>query len=175
MSDLEWVKIPGFSGYEINRNGEVRSYRRIGRALLFKGPFKETPHLLSRMTNKDGYPFVVLVRDDKKRIHTPLHVHVLTTFIGPKPEGCFALHKDDDRSNLSPDNLYWGTKKDNMRDRLRNLRNPGQVKLSTDRAIAIVQEFRRGVTGVEIARRFGVSPQVVSHVVTGRTWKEASR
>jgi hypothetical protein len=50
-------------------------------------------------------------------------VLVCLAWHGPRPSPKHqCLHKDDDRTNDAPDNLYWGTNKDNSRDSVRNKR-----------------------------------------------------
>lgn len=46
-----------------------------------------------------------------------VHVLVLETFVGPKPEGMESLHKNGDPLDNRASNLRWGTKKENWADR----------------------------------------------------------
>jgi hypothetical protein len=45
---------------------------------------------------------------------------VLTAFIGPRPKGRLALHRDDVATHNNLSNLYWGTHRQNMIDAVRN-------------------------------------------------------
>ena len=49
-----------------------------------------------------------------------IHVLVLETYVGERPRGLFGLHRDDDRSNNRLENLYWGSRKENAIDSIRN-------------------------------------------------------
>ena len=49
-----------------------------------------------------------------------VHVLVLTVFVGPRPKGKKALHRNDDTGNNEVGNLYWGTQSQNMHDAYRN-------------------------------------------------------
>ena len=51
----------------------------------------------------------------------PACVLILETFKGPKPRSDYeCCHKDDDRSNNHIDNLYWGTRGNNIEDAWEN-------------------------------------------------------
>jgi hypothetical protein len=44
-----------------------------------------------------------------------IHRLVCEAFHGPAPEGKpYALHRDEDGANNRPENLYWGTQKENL-------------------------------------------------------------
>jgi hypothetical protein len=45
---------------------------------------------------------------------------MLEVFVGPRPEGMEGCHKDDNQFNNSLDNIYWGTHKENCKDRTQN-------------------------------------------------------
>ena len=49
-----------------------------------------------------------------------VHHLVAEAFICPRPDGMLCLHKDDDKFNNTPENLYWGTQSQNQQDSLRN-------------------------------------------------------
>ena len=52
-----------------------------------------------------------------------VHHLVAEAFIGPRPEGLLCLHRDDDKFNNTPENLYWGTQSQNLKDCIRNGRD----------------------------------------------------
>jgi len=75
---------------------------------------------VARLLNVDHahrYPRVS-IGDEKRYVH---HL-VGEAWYGPRPDGCLALHGDDNPDNPSADNLSWGTPKQNAADRLRNRR-----------------------------------------------------
>jgi thymidylate synthase (FAD) len=47
-----------------------------------------------------------------------VHNLVLEAFIGERPPGCEALHKNDNQADASLGNLSWGTSQDNANDRV---------------------------------------------------------
>ena len=100
----EWRPVRGFPGYEVSSLGRVRD---------LYGLRKTSP-------DKDGYPRLHL-RKDKKQYYRGVHRLVCEAFHGPPPfQGAQALHRDGNKSNTSPDNLYWGTHKQNMLDMVKS-------------------------------------------------------
>jgi len=52
--------------------------------------------------------------------HAYVHVLVLEAFVGPRPDGHVACHRNDQSHDNRIANLYWGTVDDNVADRIRN-------------------------------------------------------
>jgi len=92
-------------------------------------------------------------------------------FVGPIPAGMSVLHKCDVRSCVRPDHLYLGTQLENMRDISR--RGAFKRKLTWPK----VQEIRRlrgeGLSTLDLASQFNVSPQMIRRIVSGRNWSPA--
>jgi hypothetical protein len=86
---------------------------------------------------------------------------------GPIPEGMDVCHRCDNPPCVRPKHLFLGSWDENMADARRKGRTERwQVKLSPVQ----VQEIRvrhgvLGETGASLARRFGVSPALVSMIV----------
>jgi HNH endonuclease len=53
------------------------------------------------------------MRTEKGFRMLPVHILMLETFIGPRPEGMLALHCDDDPLHCVLSNLKWGTPSEN--------------------------------------------------------------
>lgn len=107
----EWVDIPGYEGcYQVSSHGQVRSLPR---------PYRNSTKILKLRPNKKGYLRVALCKDGKCKDYK-VHRLVLTSFVGPCPEGMIGLHWDDDRTNNHLNNLRWGTFSDNQNDAVRN-------------------------------------------------------
>jgi hypothetical protein len=103
-----WGAVPNFPDYMVSNKGRAAN-RPYGAwrlaALLWRGN-KNCKYLVFRVrvkTNKYKYIMV--------------HHVVAHLFIGPRPPGMLVLHKEDDRSKNSVDDLYYGTNADNARDR----------------------------------------------------------
>lgn len=86
---------------------------------------------------------------------------------GPIPIGLDILHSCDNPGCLNPDHLSPGTDKDNAADRVsrgRQAREKSlpQTKLSDSDVIAI--RASSGVMQLELAKRYGVHPTLISHI-----------
>lgn len=122
-----WKPIPHYTGiYDASDHGRIwsrprlvpskgNSYRRAGGVLL-------TPTL----TKDRGY-FVVNLSDGKTVMYY-VHFLVLTTFVGPPPEGTECCHWDSDRTNNHIPNLRWDTPTENSYDTVRNGNHRGVNK-----------------------------------------------
>lgn len=96
------------------------------------------------------------------------------------PDGQWVLHHCDNPPCVRPDHLYVGTATDNARDRASRQRgrenqqsgraNPN-AKVTEDDVRAIIAELGRGVTQMEIARRFGIKQPQVSRIARRVTWR----
>lgn len=102
------------------------------------------------------------------RIDVEVAVLVLETYVGPRPEGMLALHRDDDPTNNVLTNLYWGTHKQNAMDR--RAKGSGFV-LTEEQALEIRQRRLAGESGSALGREYGVSPQTVCDIYKQRYWR----
>lgn len=128
-SGIQWRAIPGFDDYQVSENGQVRrstpgKSTRVGR-------------LLRQQVTADGYPYL-MIRRRKLRVHTA----VLAAFVGPCPTGMECRHLDGDHSNNKFGNLVWGTRQQNVDDKIRHGRQPrgelsGTAKLTESDVLEI--------------------------------------
>ena len=123
MTNVEqWSPIAGFEdSYEVSNHGHVRSLpRTVGAANGKTKNLKSRP--LPGYAAKSGHRYVDLYC---KGIRTKVAVHrlVLETFVGPCPAGLEGCHRNDDPADNRLENLYWGTRSDNLLDAVRNGRH----------------------------------------------------
>lgn len=101
-----------------------------------------------------------------------VHHMVLTAFIGPKPEGKEARHRDGDPTNNALTNLRWSTHVENEKDKIghgthtRGERNGG-AKLTQRQADSIRRRIANGEQARSIAREMGISEATVSRIKKG--------
>jgi HNH endonuclease len=173
MNQIDEIRdCPGCPGYEISIVGDVYSrWRRYGRR---KHIIDQSRHRL-RTWNGRGYTYVSFGADGRRRTAN-VGVLVLEAFRSPRPPGLQCRHLDGDRANNRLENLAWGTPKENAADKrrhgteLKGNRKPNARLHETD--VAEVHTLNcEGVSRSEIARAFGVSRQMISHILAGKKWR----
>jgi len=143
-----WLPVPGFDGYYISDQGDVRG--------------KKGKILKPMWTGSKRKQYATVRFSTHPRIDRKVHVLVLETFVGPRPDGLKALHRDDDTRNNVLSNLFWGTSQENRR---MTYATHSQHKLSEE-AIANIRSSDLGPTA--LARIYNVSPQRVCDYQKGR-------
>jgi hypothetical protein len=176
MSEI-WRKLPISGRHEVSNMGRVRSWINPGRG----AKELEEPRLLKCGKNAGGY---VRVTIEKRQYF--VHQLVLEAFIGPRPAGKEACHKDGNKSNNRSTNLRWDTKKANAEDSIRhgvfpflkgkNRVMPGEsnpnAKLTQDQVDEIRRICKTGkISQSKLAKQFKVSRALISHIISGRSWK----
>ena len=107
------------------------------------------------------------------------HALIAEHYHGPAPNGRpFACHICHNPACINPAHLYWGTPRDNVRDKEAAGRgNPpkgerhGNAKLTALRVRLIRRLAARGAPQSRLAGWLGVSSPTVSAVVTRRSWR----
>ena len=128
-----WKPVSDVDGYEVSNLGRVRSIPRLvnvaggGQRLAPSKMLK--PWRSSDNGNRAGHLTVSLGRGIRCRVH---HL-VLEEFVGPRPPGMLALHRDGDSSNNTVENLYWGTYSENMHDSVKHGVHAGANKEVCDK------------------------------------------
>lgn len=157
-----WKDIPGEPDLRVSSLARVLDTRR---------PWHQAQqHLVSRdlggmllnpRKNDKGYAYVDVREPRCKPRRLLLHRLVLEAFHGSRPAGLEGCHKDDDIENNAPDNLYWGTHRDNMRDCQKNRRN-GRTVIYPEVVQEILDKFDGGCSLDAIARSIGVTKAAIS-------------
>lgn len=119
----EWRPVVGYEGsYEVSDQGRVRSLERTieahgeirsGHTRLLKG------RVLRHGIGRGGYHRVALVRQCHVAVRF-VHRLVLEAFVGPAPEGMECCHNNGDKADNRLVNLRWGTRSENMYDKIRH-------------------------------------------------------
>lgn len=114
-----WLSVVGYEGlYEVSNLGRVAS--------LPKWHFLDR-RILQTWSDADKYVRVNLCASGSRRRYG-VHALVAEAFICPRPPGMMTRHMDGDPSNNHPDNLRWGTAKQNAQDMLAHGRGRNQCK-----------------------------------------------
>lgn len=108
----EWREIKKFPNYEVSSFGRVRSKPGGGRG---KGRILKQSLV---QCNVNSYLKVWLYNDKKKNAAAWVHRLVCMAFHGERPFGMnMVRHADDNGQNNHKDNLAWGTRAHNERDK----------------------------------------------------------
>jgi hypothetical protein len=166
----QWKPIVGYEGlYEVSDQGRVRSLP--GRQRNAKGWRMKSGCIRKLPLNAYGYPVVDLKHNGTRKTYS-VHTLVLTAFIGPKPFGNECRHLNGIRSDARLCNLAWGTPSENDEDRRRHGtfvqgEKHGGAKL-TDHDVRLIRAMQG--TQSSIAKRFAVSPSLISMIKSGERW-----
>lgn len=158
----EWRAIPGHEGrYEVSSLGRVRSVARLSTA----GGRTYGGQVLGQRRNRFGYPTVGISGGGTHRVHRL----VLLAFVGAAPEGMEVRHLNGDQMDNRLENLCYGTKLENARDRHAHGNYPSggrhpSAKLS-DEIRAHIRASYPAVSQSELARRYGVTQAAVWNVL----------
>jgi len=97
---------------------------------------------------------------------------------GPIPEGQWVLHHCDNPSCVRPDHLFLGSQSDNILDCVSKGRHVapqgernGMARLTDDHVKSIKALLADGRGGTEVAKRFGVSPALISAIKHAYLWR----
>ena len=110
----QWLPVVGHPGYEVSDLGRARSVDRLG---LDGRRLRGRVLRLGLGTN--GRPFFV-PRTNGRAYNVYPHISVLESFVGPRPSGCVARHKNGIMTDNRLCNLEWGTHRDNRLDSVRH-------------------------------------------------------
>lgn len=165
----EWRPIAGYDGYFVSSYGRVCSVDRV----VMRS--NDSPQLcrgriLRPKTKNTGHLVVTLSMRNTEYVH----LLVLKAFVGPCPEGCEGLHRDDNPTHNAVSNLRWGTRSQNLYDAISNGKKPvgeqnWNAKLTEDAVRFIRANPHLTLTG--LANQFGVCRETIAKVRDFRMWR----
>jgi len=125
--------------------------------------------------DKDGYHQLCLSRPGKVK-NIKIHRLVMSTFVGPRPEGYQINHKDGIKTNNRVDNLEYVTPSENRLhsyaiglESQRGEDNNGS-KLTEENVHEVRRRLRRGETQTAIADSFNISIGAIHGIANGKNW-----
>ena len=175
-----WKWVVGYEEYyKVSNYGRIKRVKNINYTVKFGVGWRKIR--LNReilKTGKGQYPRITLTTK-VKRERFNLHIVVLLAFRGPCPDGMESCHKDDDRTNNNINNLYWGTRSNNIYDAIRNGKKPSQqgeshsqVKLNKIKVKKIRKLYKSGgYSRSQLGDKFDVTKACIQAVVEYRSWK----
>lgn len=176
-----WKPVVGYEGlYEVSDCGNVKSSDRVvahrnyatKEGVFANKTIKGKP--LAPSHRKYGRRYVALCKGGDVRSEAIARL-VLAAFVGP-PTAPYALHKDDDHSNDSVSNLYWGTQAENMKDKVGNGNSLKGSKhhnatLNEMQVREIRAKLAAGADHHALAAEYGSTGTAIQSIKHRRTWK----
>jgi hypothetical protein len=132
---------------------------------------------LKTFPNRNGYHRVTIYLGRGRWHQVSVHTLVAEAFLGQRPEWAHGVaHADGDPANNAVSNLRWATQAENEADKARHGRNMAgerhhQHKLTEAEVLSIRASQS---PGVQLARAYGVTPQTISDIRTGKSWRHLS-
>ena len=168
-----WKDIEGYDGrYSISNAGRIRSNNYMNSS---KTKILSVNKLVGR-----GYVQKILYANGKKPRGVLLHRLVAEAFLD-KPEFEDQInvnHKDGNKLNNSFENLEWVNHQENNAHARRTGLNKNfgsrchQSKLEEFDVLAIRKLVSMGrISQARLARAYGVTPMVLSNILTGKSWR----
>lgn len=173
----EWRVIPGSEGYySVSNLGRVRS-----EPLAVRTTGRQRGGILQPCPDTKGYLQFAMCLPGRGTLRMKVHRAVALAFLGPRPDGAQINHISGDKM----DNRVWNLEYVSCRQNVRHswavgLRTAEQVcgerhgmaKLTATQ----VREIRsaHGVPHRTLALQHGVTPQCISDIVKGRTWRRVA-
>lgn len=176
---IQWRRVERAPHYEVSNLGMVRRITPASGATVGK--------LLRLKTQRKGHLYVNLATEEGPKTYLVHHL-VAAAFLPTQPVGTLVLHRDDDKENNTPSNLYYGSYCDNIEDARRNgTFAPGKRKDGKRRSpYATKRKFRpplpeqvrlvRALVGIksfkQIEAETGVSKSLAHRIATGEAYSD---
>lgn len=154
-----WTWVPGLEGkYQVSSLGRVANNR--GRVLK---PYR------GGTTSQCPYYKVNLWDGLGGRIAVYVHQLVAWAFLGDQPKGTQVHHKDGRWHNNAAHNLAYVDPAEHYASHRQGEAN-SQAILTEREVREIRRQLGKGARGTEVARKYGVAPQTIYSIKSGRTW-----
>lgn len=169
-----WKWIKGFRGiYKISSEGRLKSMAR--NISMIDGRTYRLAEKIIEKPKRGGYKQVSLINKDGTYWYPLIHRLVLEAFTGPCPEGMECRHLNGKRWDNRVENLTWGTRLENGRDRIlhgTSLRGESNVNAKlTETDIPKIRRLRKeGMSANKTAKLFGVSKKTILNIDHGKIW-----
>lgn len=170
-----------FPGYSATDDCRVISHRRRGKGKqsgsisLIDSDFRFE---LKQSSSPKGYLNVSISFGSGKARPIGVHQLVADAFHGPCPAGLQVRHLNGNPKDNRPENLKYGTAKENAEDRMRHgtylggSNHPG-AKLTGGQAAQIRHRRRCGEKVKDLAADFRVSTSTIESIIYGKSYKPA--
>jgi len=161
MSKERWKQIEGYDNrYWVSDLGRVKNKRKVM-------AIKKTVH---------GYYRICLYSDGKQKGQM-VHRLVLGAFVGACPDGMETRHLNGVNGDNHVENLVWGTRAENIKDKMEHGAVPlgaahSKAKLTDKQVLEIREKFKaRDYKREIVAAEYGVSEWTIQNIRSGQSWK----
>jgi hypothetical protein len=168
--------VPGFSGYRTGDNGTVWSCRvrtrgrHGGQSWHNSGNWRA---LRPEAGHRGHLRVHISIGGERKKVL--VHHMVLWAFCGTCPPGMECRHLNGNPSDNRPENLCWGTVKENRHDAIMHgtqVRGEGNAasRLQEEQVVKIIQKLIAGSPKGPLALEYGVSRTTINRIAFRRNW-----
>lgn len=167
-----WRAVVGHeSRYEVSDLGRLRSKPSVDSL------GRRHPGGVLKGTTFRGYVEYCLYGGSAGKSRARGHNLVLCAFVGPRPAGMEACHRNGDGADNRLINLRWDTHSANMADmRIHGRSTKGersvQAKLNWQAVAEMRAQSASGASDATLGKRFGVDVSHVNRIVAGKRWRE---
>ena len=167
-----WKRVLNFDGYEVSRDGSVRSW--LPERKNAKPPVQ--PRILKFVVTPGGYRQVNLYANGKRRV-VRIPILVAETFHGPRPVNAVLRHLNGNCQDDRAVNIKWGTTQENNDDMRRHGTwvHGEPVHTSKLTELDVMHILQSDERGVDLAKQYGVTPGNICHIRKGRSWNHIKR
>lgn len=178
----KWKPIPNYEGfYEASSKGRIRCVPRKVRRVSKTGNVfyvQWNSRILRPGQSTNGLYLIVGLSRKGKIKSWNVHVLVARAFHGPCPKGKEVRHLDGDGHNNRPGNLCYGTKLENMADKIghgKTLRGErGSNAILNDKDVKWIRKHYKArdkkYSATALGKRFGVSLGTIWSVANHKHW-----
>lgn len=177
---VEYREIARFPGYRFGSDGSCWTRWKmfyLGWGQRSNSILTDEWTLVPGCFNAKGYRRVCLKTTDHL-LGYPYYLHrlILEAFKGPCPPGLQCCHKPGvSKSSCDPNDLRWGTRKENAADRIEDGTDPSgerapSGKLTWEKVDEIRRLRKQGMTYAAIAARHDVMPHAIGKICRHERW-----
>ena len=174
-----WRDVPGYEGYyRVSDWGRVKSLART--VPMKDGRKYRVGEKLLKPAWDGHYLHVIFSRSGQETVNL-VHRLVLEAFSGKCPEGKEARHLDGDAKNNKLKNLRWGTREQNVQDKVKHgtSKNGGcrpglqhwNVRLTEDQVKEIRRRTLLGERPCHLCKEFNVNEATIRDIRNRKSWK----
>ena len=166
--------VPGAPDYAVSVDGRVFSRPRV----VTSSDGKKIPVCGGELQGSDRKDRVIAVHPKPLGCMNVGRV-VLLAFRGQPPPGHECCHNDGNHRHNFIGNLRWGTRAENLRDKIRHGTHKQGESVHfarlTEPEVSEIKRLRcRGWTLAALAGRFGVALNTIHYITAGKTWKHVA-